>query len=132
MNKVTTKEKDNFQTYMKEFWPPMIIYCIGVFAIPTFSSWLGEGIWTTPLLLLQAVPLYFVARSIVRFIRRSDELFRKIALEATTVTVLIISLFSISYGFLEFAGYPHIPLFFIGVSAIPVFFISSAIIRRSY
>lgn len=124
MSKLTPQEKQNVYKYRREFLPPMLFYMGWVFAVPYLLDYVGDGIWTIPLAVSQIVPLMFVARAIIRFIERSDELMQKLSLKAAAMTLIIITFFCMGYGFLEIRDYPHIPLFLIGTAIIPIYFLS--------
>jgi len=88
--------------YLIEFFPAMAAYMVVVFG----SFWVlrhfdGLGVATrTALALLPMIPIALVARAIVRVIRDSDELERRIDLEAAAIAGLAVGLGFFSLGLL--------------------------------
>ncbi len=130
MGDLTTKEKANKKKYLWEFWPPMIVYMVWVFIVPEILKVAGDGWWTVPLTLSQIIPLIFVARAMIRFIDRCDELMKFVYMKSAVVSLVVIIFVCMGYGFLEFRGYPTVPLFIIGTLVIPVYFVCAFVIRK--
>jgi len=130
MEKLTQKEKHNKKQYIMEFWPPMIFYMIWVFVIPELLDMLGDGWWTIPITLTQIIPLLFVLRAMLRFVENCDELMKLVFMKSAVYSLIIFTFLCMGYGFLEFRGYPSIPLFLIGTGVIPIFFIAAMVIRK--
>jgi hypothetical protein len=57
---------------------------------------------------LPMIPLVFVARASVRRLTRLDELQKQIQYTALAITVLATALITLTYGFLENVGLPHV------------------------
>ena len=130
MSNFTHKEIKNKKTYLWEFWPPMIVYMVWVFTVPEILDKIGDGWWAVPLTLSQIIPLAFVARAMIRFVDRCDELMKLVYMKSAVTSLIIFTFVCMGYGFLEFRGYPSIPLFLIGTIVIPVYFMSVFIIRK--
>lgn len=131
MRELTSKEKYSKQKYIREFVPPMVFYVVWVFVVPEILDIYGDGWWTIPITLSQVIPLMLVARAIIRFVDRCDELMKLVYMKGAVFTLIILTFFCMGYGFLEIRGYPAIPLFLIGTTSIPIYFISAFFIRRS-
>lgn len=88
--------------YLIEFFPAIAAYMVVLFG----SFWVlrhfaGLGMATrSALALLPMVPIALVARAIVRVIRDSDELERRIDLEAAAIAGLVVGLGFFSLGLL--------------------------------
>jgi hypothetical protein len=89
--------------YLREFWPAIAAYVIVLFG----SVWLlrnhGDSLGMaarSALSLLPMLPIALVSRAIVRVIRDSDELERRIDLEAAAVAGLAVGLSFFSLGLL--------------------------------
>lgn len=130
MTNLTTSEKENKKIYFREFWPPIIFYMVWVFIVPEILNITGQGWWTIPITLTQVIPLILVARAMIRFVDRCDELMRFVYMKSAVSTLVILTFVCISYGFLEFNGYPKVSLFMIGVFVIPIYFMSAFVIRK--
>lgn len=89
--------------YLKSFIPAMLAYVAVLFASILLLQKLGS---TAPLYLRTAlalspvIPLVFACLAIMRFVRDSDELERKIELEAIALSCLFTGLIFMSLGFL--------------------------------
>ena len=89
--------------YMQEFLPAMAAYVVVLF----FSTWALRHVEATALRVLlalaPAVPVAAAARAVLRFVRGSDELARKILLEAFALAALVLTLGTFSLGLLVMA-----------------------------
>ena len=89
--------------YMQEFLPAMAAYVVVLF----LSTWALRHVEATALRVLlalaPAVPVAAAARAVLRFVRGSDELDRKILLEAFALAALVLTLGSFSLGLLVMA-----------------------------
>lgn len=89
--------------YMHEFVPAMAAYVVVLF----LSIWALRHVEATALRVLlalaPAVPVAAAARAVLRFVRGSDELDRKILLEAFALAALVLTLGSFSLGLLVMA-----------------------------
>lgn len=95
--------------YLREFVPPMVAYVLLLSA----SLWLLKRV-EEPLLrglvaLMPVVPIALVLRAIIRYIRDTDELQRRIELEAVSFSSALVSLLYLAGGFLQQAGVIDIP-----------------------
>ncbi|MDP9838340.1 hypothetical protein J2T09_003107 [Neorhizobium huautlense] len=71
------------------------------------------GAWATVVSLLPTLPALGVAIAVMRQIRASDELQRRIQLEALSLAFAGTALITFSYGFLENVGYPKLSMFYV-------------------
>ena len=61
------------------------------------------------LALLPTLPVIWVMWSVIRFLGQTDELQRRVHLEALAIAAGVAAFLTLTYGFLEdFAGFPHI------------------------
>jgi hypothetical protein len=91
------------QRYLREFWPAITAYVIVLFGSIWLLRHFGDSlgmILRSALALLPMVPIALVARAIVRVIRDSDELERRIDLEAVAIAGLLVGLGFFSLGLL--------------------------------
>jgi hypothetical protein len=95
--------------YLREFMPAMAAYVVAVL----LSTWLLRRVDVPALRALVAlmpVPAIALAmRAIVRYIRDSDELQRRIELEAVSIATACVSLSYLAAGFLQSARVIDIP-----------------------
>jgi hypothetical protein len=95
--------------YRREMLPPMAGYVLAVLAWKR-SLHLFDAVWVRVLLaLLPALMVLGVLRAFVRYVRDSDELQRRIELEAGAVAGLLVSAGYLAAGFLQSADLIAIP-----------------------
>jgi hypothetical protein len=90
--------------YVREFLPAMAAYMVLLFA----SQMLLRQVHAVPLrvlvVLLPIVPIVFVVRAMVRLVLASDELERRLQLEAISIASMSVGLLSFAAAFLRGAG----------------------------
>ena len=94
--------------YLREFMPAMLGYVVALF----LSLWLLKQV-ETPWLrgvvaMMPLPPIALAMRAIVRYIRDTDELQRRIELEAVSIATGFVSLAYLSGGFLQLANVIHL------------------------
>ena len=91
------------RTYLKTFIPAMLAYVGVLFASILISKKLGPDVSVylrAMLALSPVVPIIFVCAALIRFLRDSDELERKIELEAIALSGLFTGVIFLCLGFL--------------------------------
>lgn len=96
--------------YLREFLPPMVAYVVVLF----LSLWLlkridGPSGLRAAVALLPALPIALGLRAIVRYIRDTDEMQRRIELEAVSIATAFVAMLYMSAGFLQLASVIDIP-----------------------
>ncbi len=89
--------------YLKAFIPAMLAYVVVIFASAFIFKKIGPDApvyLRAPLSIAPVIPIIFVCRALFRFLRDSDELERKIELEAIAFSSLSTGLIFITLGFL--------------------------------
>lgn len=89
--------------YLKTFIPAMVAYVVVLFASILILKKIGPdgSIFLRAILsLAPVVPIMFVCRSLIQFLRDCDELERKIELEAIALSCLFTGLIFLCLGFL--------------------------------
>ena len=81
---------------------------------------------------LPMIPLIFVARASVARLGRLDELQKSIQYTALSVTVLVTAIVTLTYGFLENVGLPHINVLWVWPLMGFVWGITACIAQRRY
>jgi hypothetical protein len=90
--------------YLREFLPPMVGYMLALVVSLTLLKRV-EAEWLRALVaLLPLPPIVFAMRAIVRYIRDTDELQRRIELEAVSISTALVSMLYLAAGFLQAAG----------------------------
>jgi hypothetical protein len=90
--------------YLREFIPAMAGY-IGLILGSVYWLKLGHpsGYWRPLIALLPVLPIVLVMRAMVRVIRDSDELERRIELEAVAISAMMVGMVFFSGGLLASA-----------------------------
>ena len=104
-------QSDKNKQYFKEFGGAMILYVVTVQVAMRLSLGLQAGAVQTGVLLLPAVPIALTIWAIVRHYRRSDEFIRKSTLEFIAISAAVTAGWTLTYGFLENAGFPRLSMF---------------------
>jgi hypothetical protein len=119
--------------YILELIASMIAYGI----VLTVSLWLinhdvVSGVWRTVVSLAPMLPALAVAVSVMRRLRRIDELQRQIQLEALSLAFAGTALITFSYGFLENVGYPKLSMFAVWPLMVVLWIIGGFISHRRF
>lgn len=95
--------------YYWQFGISMATYVIVLFTIVRLIA-VGAitGAWRYPVLLLPVIPVVFLFVAMARFLGATDELDRRVTLEALGIAAGITAILAVTYGFLEMAGLPHL------------------------
>lgn len=132
MSELTTKEKENKEQYFKEFFPPILIYVLMIIGINIVLDRMEDSIWVYPIALSPMVPVYFVFRAIIGFVRRSDEFMRRIYGESAVITLIIVNFLGFAYGLLIYVGVPGFDLFTAASMICPLYFVTVFYVKRQY
>jgi len=95
-------------------------------AVPSGSPW-RYVVVVTPL-----VPAAFVAWAVLRLLRETDELQRRIGLEGLAAAFALGSLLTFGYGLLQVAGAPPLSWMFVWPVYGACWLVTSAVARRRY
>ncbi len=98
-----------YRAYLRRFFPAILAYVVVLFA----AMYALRQVEALPLRALIALapmlPIVLVARAIVLFVRDSDELERRVELEALALAALLLSTGSFALGLLVLADVLPIP-----------------------
>lgn len=104
----------NKTRFFVEFGASMAAYVIVLIAsILLLGGGTVTGPWATIVSLIPMLPALGVAVAVMRQLRASDELQRRIQLEALSLAFAGTALITFSYGFLENVGYPKLSMFYV-------------------
>lgn len=124
--------KEGIRRYTLRVIGLMVMYTILLFV----SIWVLPKIsitpWRVPIAVLPAVPLLFVVWSAIQFIRTLDELQKTIHVEAITFSFLLTAVLTLTYGFLENAGLPQIPILYVPLVMCVLWGVGAGIASRKY
>jgi len=87
----------------------MSLYTVALLACMHFLRQDPPAPLRVVLALLPTLPVVWVMWSVIRFLGQTDELQRRVHLEALAIAAGATAFLSLTYGFLEdFAGFPHV------------------------
>lgn len=123
-----------YRRYLRAFLPAMGGYVLAIFVLG-FVRHAGLPAWAlAALALLPVVPMVWVVLTMWRFARDSDELERRIQLEAVFVTCAVAGLAAFAVGMLQMVGLVRFDagLFFVLPGMFLVYGVASWWCRRRY
>lgn len=104
----------NKTRFFVEFGASMAAYMVALVAsVLLVGGGSVSGFWATVVSLIPMMPALGVAVAVMRQLRASDELQRRIQLEALSLAFAGTALITFSYGFLENVGYPKLSMFYV-------------------
>ena len=123
----------NARRYMRQFIPAMIAYSIVLVAAMWMLDRLADGsLWRIPVAVLPMIPIGFALRAYLIFLNGADELQRRIQLNGFAFAAGATGMVTLTYGFLENAGFPMISWVWIFPMIIAFWGIGSAVAERRY
>ena len=105
------REREATRKYLIEFGGAMALYLVVLFFSLQGAKQLAEGLGRTVLLLSPMIPVALVLWAYMRQLKRMDEFVRLRNLQALALAGGITAGFTLTYGFLENAGYPRLSMF---------------------
>jgi len=112
-----TARAANARRYLVEFGSAMIAYVVVILVSGAVVDAHPTAGWRFAVVVTPVVPGLLALWAVIRHVRRLDERERRVQLEAATVAGLGTGLITFTYGFLEEAGAPAVPL----VLVLPLF-----------
>lgn len=106
-------ERHARRQYLVELGTSMILYCAILFGSLYLAKPMAEGALRTLLLLTPVIPIGLAIWAIARQFRRMDEFLRLKMLEGLAIAAAVTAGLSLTYGFLEGAGFPRLSMFWV-------------------
>jgi len=119
------------RAYAREFFLAIAGYVV----VLPLSILVAAGLEPTPralVVLVPMLPLVFALRAYLRFLGRIDELARRIQLDALGFAFGAAGMLTLSYGFLEGAGFPRLSYIWVFPGMIGLWGIATAVATRRY
>jgi hypothetical protein len=107
------KEREANQKYRLELFSAMLAYLVVLVGSIMLAKPMDSGTARTLLLISPVVPLMLAVWAIARHFRRMDEFLRMRSLESLAIAAAITAGLSLTYGFLESAGFPKLSMFWV-------------------
>jgi len=98
--------------YVIRFSGSMLAYAIVLILSIRWISAMPDSPWRYPIVVLPVIPFGFGLLAFLRFFREMDELQRKIQFEGIAFAFGATIAITLTYGFLEGAGLPHLSWIF--------------------
>ena len=106
-------EREGRRKYHIELGASMVAYIIVLYGSLTLAKPMSEGILRTALLVAPMLPIVLSIWAIARQFRRMDEFVRLRTLESLAIAAAVTAGLSLTYGFLESAGFPRLSMFWV-------------------
>ena len=107
------KEREANRKYRLEMIAATLLYSILLIVSLYLAKPMEEGLARTLLLLSPGLPVFLVVWAIARHFKRMDEFMRLRSLEGIAIAAAVTAGLSLSYGFLESAGFPRVSMFWV-------------------
>jgi hypothetical protein len=107
------KEREANRKYKLELAAAGILYLAVLFGSLSLGKPMEEGLLRTLLLTTPLVPVMLMVWAIARHFGRMDEFLRLRSLESLAIAAAVTAGLSLTYGFLESAGYPKLSMFWV-------------------
>ena len=107
------KEHEGNRRYRLELFAAMGAYMLVLFGSISFAKGMDENLGRTLLLITPIIPLMLAVWAIARHFRRMDEYLRLRSLESIAIGAAVTCALSLTYGFLESAGFPKLSMFWV-------------------
>ena len=107
------KEREGNRKYRVELFSAMVAYMLVLFGSISFAKGMDDGLARTLLLVTPIVPLLLAVWAIARHFRRMDEYLRLRSLESIAIGAAVTAALTLTYGFLESAGFPKLSMFWV-------------------
>lgn len=104
------KEREGNRKYFIELFGSMALYAAVLFGSISFGRPMQPGLVRTLLLLSPMLPLGLAIWAIARHFMRVDEFVRLRTLESLSIAAGVTAALSLTYGFLESAGFPKVSM----------------------
>ena len=107
------KEREVNSRYLVELFSALLLYVLVLLSSILLAKPMEAGTARTLLLLTPVIPLTLAVWAIGRHFRRMDEFVRLRSLESLAVAAAVTAGLSLTYGFLESAGFPRLSMFWV-------------------
>ena len=107
------KEREGNRKYRLELFSAMAAYMLVLFGSISIAKGMDENLARTLLLITPIIPLMLAVWAIARHFRRMDEYMRLRSLESIAIGAAVTCALSLTYGFLESAGFPKLSMFWV-------------------
>jgi hypothetical protein len=107
------KEREANSRYRIELFSALLLYLAVLAGSISLARNVDPGPARTLLLLTPTIPVMLAVWAIARHFRRMDEFVRLRSLESVAIAAGVTAALSLTYGFLESAGFPKLSMFWV-------------------
>jgi hypothetical protein len=104
-------ERKATQRYFLELGIALALYVVVLWLSLTIGRSMADSRLRTLLLITPIVPIALAIWAIARGVRRMDEFVRLKSLELIAISAAVTAGWTLTYGFLEIAGFPRLSMF---------------------
>ena len=104
-------DKRMMWAFLREFGGAMLVYSLILVCAIQFGRPMAESLLRTAVLVSPMAGFCLIIWAGLRGIRRLDEYQRRHTLETVAITAALVGGFTLTYGFLETAGFPKLSMF---------------------
>lgn len=127
--------KRAYRRYVIEFSASMVGYA----GIMLLRNWLLAGLmrdapqaWQLAVALTPFIPAVFIFAAIVRLVRATDELYRRICIDSLAIAGGATALLALTYGLIESDRFPHLSAWWTYAAFMVAWLIAQLFVRRQY
>jgi hypothetical protein len=133
MESLTNPTRRAARRYAVQFSVTMALYVVVlVSALEIIQHYNMAGTWRAVLLLLPLIPVIAIVPTFLRWYRDTDEFERRITTESLAIAASITAVCSVTYGFLELAGFPKPSAWSTWIVVMGSWFLARLILRLRY
>ena len=107
------KEREANRKYFAELIGAMALYLSAVIGSVYFAKRMDDGVARTLLIVTPLIPVLLAVWAVARQFQRMDEFVRLRSLESIAIGAAVTIGFSVTYAFLESAGFPRLSMFWV-------------------
>ena len=118
--------------YQLQLGLALVVYALLLAVSLPLTQAYSDSPWRYPLAVIPMLPFFYGIRAYVLYLRRVDELERRIAVESLAIAFGGAASITFGYGFLENVGLPHVNWMFVWPVMAGLWIIGGMITRRRY
>jgi len=120
------------KTNYKEMLPGFLAYIVVVIGSVYLLGHAHLGHWKIPVAVTPVLPVLMILRAMMNSFRRMDELQARIYMESLAFAFASTALLTLTYGFLQNAGFPNVNWVWVWVVMGSTLMVGSQIAKRKY
>jgi hypothetical protein len=118
--------------YQRQMLVTVIVYMIVLFGSVTALKHIPAGALRYAVSLLPLIPVAFLVPIVLRYLRETDEYERRMQVESLAIAAGVTAMLSVTYGFLELAGLPHLSAWWTWTVLMVAWAVARPLLARCY